>query len=89
MLAIGTGIALLPERVFAFAMARVPEGAVTTSLLLLALLLPMPVGAQQHVEQPGSTIQVPASDFEKQMQSDDGGLMHLMEQPSLEEQGQR
>src|SRR5688572_12819287 len=39
IMAIGTGIALLPETAFAFAMARVPANAVTTSLLLLSLLL--------------------------------------------------
>ena len=40
VMAIGTGIALLPERAFAFAAAKVPEGAVTTSLVLLLALLP-------------------------------------------------
>jgi cytochrome c-type biogenesis protein CcmF len=39
VMAIGTGIALLPEAAFSFAMARVPAGAVTTSLLLLSLML--------------------------------------------------
>ena len=39
ILALGTGIALLPETAFAFAMARIPANAVTTSLLLLSLLL--------------------------------------------------
>jgi cytochrome c-type biogenesis protein CcmF len=34
----GTGIALLPESAFAFAAAKVPSGAVTTGLLLFALL---------------------------------------------------
>ncbi len=34
VLAIGTGIALLPEAAFAFAVAKVPANAVTTSLLL-------------------------------------------------------
>jgi cytochrome c-type biogenesis protein CcmF len=38
ILAIGTGIALLPETVFAFATARIPANAATTSLLLLSLL---------------------------------------------------
>jgi Cytochrome c-type biogenesis protein CcmF C-terminal/Cytochrome C biogenesis protein len=38
-LAIGTGIALLPETAFAFALAKVPANAVTTSMLLLSLLL--------------------------------------------------
>jgi cytochrome c-type biogenesis protein CcmF len=39
ILAIGTGIALLPDTVFAFAVARIPAHAVTTSLLLLSLVL--------------------------------------------------
>jgi len=39
ILAIGTGIALLPETVFAFAAAKIPANAATTSLLLLSLLL--------------------------------------------------
>ena len=38
-LALGTGISLLPESSFAFVSARVPDGAATTSLLILALLL--------------------------------------------------
>jgi cytochrome c-type biogenesis protein CcmF len=39
MMAIGTGIALLPEAAFSFALAKIPAGAVTTSMLLLALVL--------------------------------------------------
>ncbi len=39
ILAIGTGIALLPETLFATALIRVPAHAVTTSLLLLSTLL--------------------------------------------------
>jgi cytochrome c-type biogenesis protein CcmF len=39
LLAIGTGIALLPETVFAFATAKIPAGAATTGILLFALLL--------------------------------------------------
>jgi len=38
-LALGTLIALLPETVFAFAQARIPANAVTTSMLLLSLVL--------------------------------------------------
>jgi len=41
-LALGTLIALLPETVFAFALARVPANAVTTSLLLLLSLVLWP-----------------------------------------------
>ncbi len=35
IMALGTGIALLPERAFAFAVAKLPEGAATTSLVIL------------------------------------------------------
>jgi cytochrome c-type biogenesis protein CcmF len=39
ILALGTGIALLPEAALGFALAKVPSNAVTTSMLLLSLLL--------------------------------------------------
>jgi cytochrome c-type biogenesis protein CcmF len=45
VLALGTLIALLPERSFAFAMARVPSGASTAGMLAFLLLLP--TGAAQ------------------------------------------
>jgi cytochrome c-type biogenesis protein CcmF len=54
VLAIGTGIALLPERAFAFAAAKMPAGAVTTSLVLLLALLPSPVRAQGGTAQGGT-----------------------------------
>jgi cytochrome c-type biogenesis protein CcmF len=48
VMALGTLIALLPEAAFAFAAARVPEGAktATASLLLLSIVLPAAVQAQ-------------------------------------------
>jgi cytochrome c-type biogenesis protein CcmF len=53
ILALGTGIALLPETVFAFAMARVPAHAATASLLLLAAVLwPAAVIAQAAQDVP-------------------------------------
>ena len=46
-LALGTFIALLPEAAFAFAVAKIPANAVTTSMLLLSLVLwPAAVMAQ-------------------------------------------
>jgi cytochrome c-type biogenesis protein CcmF len=40
VMAVGTGIALLPERAFSFALARLPaEAATTTAMVLIALLL--------------------------------------------------
>jgi cytochrome c-type biogenesis protein CcmF len=48
ILAIGTLIALLPESAFSFATAKLPAGAVTTSLALVLLLVPALATAQQH-----------------------------------------
>ena len=39
VMALGTGIALLPESAFAFAVAKIPGGAATTALLLVLLVL--------------------------------------------------
>jgi len=48
VMALGTLIALLPETAFAFAVARIPEGAktATASLLVLGIVLPAAVQAQ-------------------------------------------
>ncbi|MEP6918901.1 MAG: cytochrome c-type biogenesis CcmF C-terminal domain-containing protein, partial [Acidobacteriota bacterium] len=49
VMALGTGLALLPETAFAFAAGKVPAvapGAATTSLLILLLLLPATAFAQ-------------------------------------------
>ncbi|MBI4486525.1 MAG: cytochrome c-type biogenesis protein CcmH [Acidobacteria bacterium] len=48
MLALGTGIALLPERAYSFALAKMPADAVTTAgaLLLAFVLLGTPLYAQ-------------------------------------------
>jgi len=69
VMAFGTGLALLPESTFAFATAKVPAGAATTSLLLLIVLLPTPVRAQ-HIENPQAVIAVPKSQLEKDLQSE-------------------
>src|ERR1041385_5371756 len=50
VLAIGTGIALLPDTVFLFALASLPASAATASMLLLAIVLwPSTLLAQQTV----------------------------------------
>lgn len=68
IMVLGTGIALLPERAFAFAAGRVPEGAVTASLVLLMLLGAGVVPARaQHVEQPGATAPVAESQLERDL----------------------
>jgi cytochrome c-type biogenesis protein CcmF len=61
VLAFGTGIALLPERAFAFAGVRLPEGTATTALLLALLLMPS-IGTAQTL--------VPRSELRKQLESD-------------------
>jgi cytochrome c-type biogenesis protein CcmF len=60
VLAFGTGIALLPERAFALAGARIPDGAVTTTVMLLLLLVPGLAGAQT----------VPRSELRRQLEGD-------------------
>ncbi len=50
ILAIGTGIALLPEASMSFALAKLPAEAVTATILLLSILLSGGVAFAQHVE---------------------------------------
>ncbi|ODS59531.1 MAG: hypothetical protein ABS36_00955 [Acidobacteria bacterium SCN 69-37] len=65
---IGALIAYLPERAFAFATARIPEGAVPTSLLLLVIGFGAvaPVHAQ-HVDNPNATFLAAQTDLEKDL----------------------
>ncbi|HEY2432440.1 MAG TPA: cytochrome c-type biogenesis CcmF C-terminal domain-containing protein [Vicinamibacterales bacterium] len=67
VLAIGTFIALLPESAFAFAAARLPAGAVTTSLLLLLILLPS-VGRAQDAGM--SVAPVQSSDAKRKLEGE-------------------
>jgi cytochrome c-type biogenesis protein CcmF len=68
LLAIGTGIALLPEAAFSFAVAKVPAGAVTTSMLLLSLFAaPDRVWAAQQ----GETVQpIQRSELRRRLEND-------------------
>ena len=50
ILAIGTGLALLPEASLSFAAARLPAEVVTASMLLLSILLSSGAAFAQHVE---------------------------------------
>ncbi len=70
VMALGTGLALLPESAFAFAAAKIPAGAATTSLLLLLLLLPAAPVRAQHVENPLAIPVVPRSQLEKELQTE-------------------
>jgi cytochrome c-type biogenesis protein CcmF len=66
VMALGTGLALLPETAFAFVAAKVPGGAATTSLLLILLLLPASLLAQS-----GDTVQaVPRTALERQLEGE-------------------
>ncbi len=67
VLALGTGIALLPERAFAFATARIPAEVATTSLVLLLLLIPAAASAQ-HVESALTVPVVPRTALERELQ---------------------
>ncbi|HJR61966.1 MAG TPA: cytochrome c-type biogenesis CcmF C-terminal domain-containing protein [Vicinamibacterales bacterium] len=68
IMVIGSIISMLPESMFAVAIARMPAGAATTTLLLI-LLLPGLVHAQ-HVENPNLVTAVPRSDLERALQSE-------------------
>jgi cytochrome c-type biogenesis protein CcmF len=67
VIAMGTGLALLPETVFTFAASKVPVSVpATTVLLLLLLLLPAPVRAQT-----GQTVQaVQRSALERRLEEE-------------------
>jgi cytochrome c-type biogenesis protein CcmF len=65
VMAIGTGIALLPESAFAFAAARIPANAATTSLLVLLFLLP-----SASVRAQSSSVNTPKSELRKQVEGD-------------------
>ena len=67
IMALGTGIALLPERAFAFAASRIPEGAATTSLLLLVMALASAPVHAQHVESAQTVPTVPRSQAERDL----------------------
>jgi cytochrome c-type biogenesis protein CcmH/NrfF len=59
ILALGTGIALLPERTFSFALEKLPsKAAASTTALFLVMVLgaTAPVRAQ-HIESPGAILQ--------------------------------
>jgi len=74
VMAIGTGLALLPERTFAFAMAKFPEAAATTAVLLLLLFsLAAPAAAQQqHQVIPGAVISPPKNALEGELREEMG-----------------
>jgi cytochrome c-type biogenesis protein CcmF len=71
IMAVGTFIALLPARAFAFATQNVPAGAATTSLVLLLIFGAGSVGLRaQHVESAQTAAIISRSPLEKQLQSE-------------------
>jgi cytochrome c-type biogenesis protein CcmF len=71
ILAIGTIIALLPERAFASATSTVPSRAATTSLLVLVgLVVASGHLHAQHVETPGLVLRAPSSVLERELQGE-------------------
>jgi cytochrome c-type biogenesis protein CcmF len=78
VMAIGTGLCLLPERTFAFAMSKFPAeaagtaGATTAMILLLLFSLARPVLAQQHQVVPGTVIAAPKNALEQELREEMG-----------------
>jgi cytochrome c-type biogenesis protein CcmF len=70
IMAIGTFIALLPERAFAFAAARAPAGAVTTSLLIVFLIGSGGLLRAQHVESAQPAAIVSRTPLERTLQGE-------------------
>jgi cytochrome c-type biogenesis protein CcmF len=70
ILAFGTILALLPERIFAVALSRVPEGAVTTAVVLLLLVGGAPVLHAQHQEGASEGYVVPRTPLERDLQKE-------------------
>jgi cytochrome c-type biogenesis protein CcmH/NrfF len=68
ILAMGSIIAMLPESIFAVAVAKLPASVATTTMLLLALL-PAAAGAQ-HIENPAAIRLEPRTQLEKELQSE-------------------
>jgi cytochrome c-type biogenesis protein CcmF len=71
VMALGTIIALLPERAFVFAAARLPAGAATTTMLLIGLLLGPMWQARllaQHAEGVSNAYLVPKTPLESELQ---------------------
>jgi cytochrome c-type biogenesis protein CcmF len=73
ILALGTGIALLPERAFSYALAKLPAEAATAApviLLISSLLfgLGAPVAAQEHGSLGQTVPLVPQNDLERDLQ---------------------
>src|SRR5436309_2208040 len=74
VLAFGTGIALLPERAYSFALAKLPAEAATTAVVLLAglLLSGVSLKAQQHQVDPNVAATPSKNALEEQLRGEMG-----------------
>jgi cytochrome c-type biogenesis protein CcmF len=71
IMAMGTFIALLPERALGFAASKVPAGAATTSMVILGLLTVFGAGIRaQHVESAQTVSIVAVSPIERSLQTE-------------------
>ncbi len=67
VMVVGTAVALLPESALAFATAKVPAGAATASLLLLAILTTGGAARAQHVESAATVPALPQNALEQEL----------------------
>ncbi|MBI3264336.1 MAG: cytochrome c biogenesis protein CcsA [Acidobacteria bacterium] len=68
IMALGTGIALLPERVLSFAMARATQAVATASLVLISTLLSTTAVSAQHSGSAQMVPVVPRNSVERELQ---------------------
>jgi len=68
VMALGTGIVLLPERTFAFAMAKFPAEVATTAGMVLLMLSVAAPALAQHNTSAATVIVAPRSPLEHEMQ---------------------
>ena len=67
IMVIGSIVSMLPETMFAVAMAKLPAAATTTLLLILSMPA---VPHAQHVDNPNMVLAVPRSPLERELQSE-------------------
>ena len=77
VLAFGTGIALLPERTYSFALSKLPDTAAATattalSIALIVAGLGSPLAAQVHVEDPNVAVSPSRSPLEEELRHEMG-----------------
>ena len=91
IMVIGSIITMLPETMFAVSMAKLPAGAATTSMLLLALLLPsarLHAHEHDHAQEPAASEAPNRSEVKKKLEGElmcmCGGCMRPMNDCPME-----